>query len=206
MTEDVYTHPQVGVQGRLADAVLAYASLAADMAHVRILLGELLARPPVPEGEADWPAVALWQAALIAYARSFGSGRRKGFANRVPVPDELREDHKRMRALRDAHIAHFTQENEAEPGVVMLMLDLRQPGEPVVGAGHLLARQLQSADDAPGRLLVLAAHFEAAYALLVADAHQRLIELAKQRPADEVLAAHRRGSVIRIDEDGQAIV
>lgn len=192
--------PQIGVVGTLADAMLSYTSLAADMAHVRSLLTEMTARPAPPVGEADWPAVALWQAALVAYARCWGAGRRKGFVNRVPVPPEFADPHRWMLRMRDRHVAHFTRENDAEQGVVMVFLDPSQPDHPAVGAGRLLARMLYPAEGNPARLLELAGHFEAEFGRLADAASARILELAQAQSGRALLDGQAQGRGLRMNE------
>jgi len=192
--------PKVLVVGRLAEAYIAYVSLASDMTMAGVLLGELVARPPV-EGESDPVAGALWSAAVVGYARCFRTGRRKAYADKVPVPDEMRERHRWLLDHRNEHIAHLSRENEAEQAKVLLFL---QPvGEPraVAGAGWFGIRMVMPAADGLEGMRQLAAHFEEAFTALADAANKRIVEQGQAVPVDQVYEASERGRAMRIDEE-----
>ncbi|WP_141399195.1 hypothetical protein [Curtobacterium sp. 'Ferrero'] len=117
-----------------------------DLDHVIACCDELLAGRLGQQG----PLVqALYESAVISYARCFNSGRRDKITERsiseVAGPSAV-NFHRHIIAMRNRHVAHaVSDQSELRIGVIVT-----RPGDPwdVVGTGYLSARRV--ADDATG--------------------------------------------------------
>ena len=89
---------------------------------------------------------ALWNAALVAYARCWSTGVRSGIS--TDVFDGLEGDplglHEYLKSMRDKHIAHAVNPFE-DVAIGLVLSPVGQADRSVVGVGHLL-RKLVSFD------------------------------------------------------------
>ena len=100
----VSNEPSLTVTGPDAEAFVAYQSLRADLTNAVDFLTALLARASIDVPELDSEALALWNAAVVAYGRCFKGGARARY--RIDVPAENRELHLLLLRHRDKHVAH----------------------------------------------------------------------------------------------------
>jgi hypothetical protein len=92
---------------RLADN----ASVLQDLRFVQDCCRHLLAILAQPDEQRDSSLMrAIWTAALIAYSRCFGTGKRFGLTEEdvknLPLNGEVMEFHKWVRDMRDKNVAH----------------------------------------------------------------------------------------------------
>jgi hypothetical protein len=87
-------------------------TLDADMSFASDALEQVSARWDDRDPPDDLVLLALWHAAVVAYARCFGTGRRARFPVDV-VPVEFRETHEQTLDLRNWVIAHPVSELES---------------------------------------------------------------------------------------------
>ncbi len=194
--------PQLQVIGRLADAYVAYLSLADDMTTAGRLLEELGRRYQELEGEDDDAVgVALWSAAVIGYGRCFGGGRRKGYADTIEIPAGMRTRHRWVLDHRNDHIAHLSHNNEEDQVQVVLWLEPADGPAGVAGAGFLHVRMLMGDADGIAGLRELAAFVAEAFATKAEDALRRIVEVSKALPLDRLYRDAAKGRPLRLDED-----
>lgn len=96
--------------------MVAYGSLHEDMVRVGVYLDGVV-------GEPSALTDAYWIAALVTYARCFGTGRRKAYADKVAVPARFKGTHRWLKMQRSTHLAHHDRNNQAEQGRVIAHLD-----------------------------------------------------------------------------------
>jgi hypothetical protein len=94
-----------------AQILADYASVVQDLRFVQGCCRHLLTVLAQPEGQRDSTLMkALWSAALVAYARCFGTGKRSGLTiedvKGLPLQGEFLEYHKWLRDMRDKNVAH----------------------------------------------------------------------------------------------------
>ncbi len=101
-----------------AQVLADQASIIGDLQFVMECCKRLLSELVTPEGERD-PVVpqALWSAALVAYARCFGKGKRFGLTaediQTLPLRGEVMKYHKWVIAERNRLTSHSTNPFEA---------------------------------------------------------------------------------------------
>jgi hypothetical protein len=122
--------PRRRMSGATADRLATVYSRSADLSFVVEAVEELLRRWEVREPPNDVILVALWQAAVIAYARGFGKREPRLSIDRVPV--DFRATHRRVLEIRSLLIAHpISRQEQAGAGV-----ELGADGS--IGATHAL--------------------------------------------------------------------
>lgn len=114
-----------------AQLLADYVSVIQDLKFVQECCRRILNTFRQPEGERDLTLLkALWSAALVAYSRCFGTGKRFGLQNedvkKLPLQGEVIEFHKWLRNMREKYVAHSV--NPFEMVKVGAMLPL--PGQP----------------------------------------------------------------------------
>jgi hypothetical protein len=121
--------PTVAIDIVSAQILADYASILQDLQFVMECCKRLLTELAAPEDERD-PVVpqALWSAALVAYARCFGTGRRFGLAaedvRTLPLQGEVMKYHQWLVDERKRNVAHSSKPfDAARVGAV-----LSQPG------------------------------------------------------------------------------
>jgi hypothetical protein len=120
--------PTVAIDIASAQVLADYASILQDLQFVMECCKRLLTELAAPEDDRD-PVVpqALWSAALVAYARCFGTGRRFGLAadqSALQRQGEVMKYHQWLTDERKRNIAHSSRPFEAaRVGAV-----LSQPG------------------------------------------------------------------------------
>ena len=110
--------PTVAIDIPSAQILADYASILQDLQFVMECCKRLLAELVAPEDDRD-PVVpqALWSAALVAYARCFGTGRRFGLAaedvRTLPLQGEVMKYHQWLTDERKRNISHSSKPFEA---------------------------------------------------------------------------------------------
>jgi hypothetical protein len=126
----------------LADQAAIIQDLQFVMESCRRLLSELA----TPEAERDAVVpLALWSAALVAYARCFSSGKRFGLTTQdiedLPLEGEVLKFHKWIIEERNRHTRHTANPFEAaRVGIVLVAPPAKQriEGVTVLSASHVL--------------------------------------------------------------------
>jgi hypothetical protein len=185
-----------------AEEAAAYADLMGvcqDLAFVVAATDRLLALLNEPRSEAQMIAVrAHWMAALIAYARCFGSGKRQGLS--VEVLAELEGDpigaHEYFLRTRNKHVAHSV--NAFEETVVGFNVG-SGPTHAVEGIAHL--HIFRVCDDADGvrTLGRLARIAQAAAERLAKPVRERLLAIGQQLSSNELMALPGLGIHVNVD-------
>lgn len=166
-------HPIVPLDMPAAQLLADYASVVQDLKFVQGCCKHLLAVLGQPEEQRDNTLMkALWSAALIAYSRCFGTGKRSGLTTEdvkgLPLQGEVLKFHEWLRDMRDKNVAHsvnpFEQvkvgavlsppesdqrqvEGVATLAMIYLMPDetgVWQLGGLAAGLAHHIARKAQS--------------------------------------------------------------
>ena len=110
--------PTVAIDIPSAQILADYASILQDLQFVMECCKRLLTELAAPEDDRD-PVVpqALWSAALVAYARCFGTGRRFGLAaedvRTLPLQGEVMKYHQWLTDERKRNISHSSKPFEA---------------------------------------------------------------------------------------------
>jgi len=110
--------PTVAIDISSAQILADYASILQDLQFVMECCKRLLTELAAPEDDRD-PVVpqALWSAALVAYARCFGTGRRFGLAaedvRTLPLQGEVMKYHQWLTDERKRNISHSSKPFEA---------------------------------------------------------------------------------------------
>jgi hypothetical protein len=195
--------PRILIRGSSGDGLSQWASLYIDLDFVRRTVKRLLALPqmsPAIVDESDVQKVALWNAAVVAYGRSFGTGQRWTVGRRLLAELDRRElaVHKRIIATRDSHVAHHSHKNDAEKIEAWIAINMDDPavwlfdiellGDKLSGPTHAYLRTITSLVD---KLATRA--LEERHAAVAA-----IQEMVKELPEADLNAAVRRGT-IRMD-------
>lgn len=146
--------PQMRVEGPLADALSLWTSVRVDLEFADKALALLAARPVSEDHsvrDQDTVAVALWNAALVAYARCFDGWRQvAGHALEASMSPEQRVIHRRLLDRRNSHVAHLRRHSETEQFGAFASVDsegnvvLQAIGEKLVMEGkHRVAESRQ---------------------------------------------------------------
>jgi hypothetical protein len=166
-------------------------SIQQDLRFVIACCEEMIDRGGPDESSPSPIDRALWEAATIAYARSFGGG--KGYLmkgrTRLRLPLRLVEElqrtqlHQQVMEVRDQHIAHRV--NDAEQARVLAVL--APPPSPKAVAGVIVwgARLVGEAPEHAQELRDLTAGLLEVVSDDLSSAQQRLLEWAKQQDLDD---------------------
>jgi hypothetical protein len=166
-------------------------SIQQDLAFVVSCCDEMLARGGPDDATPGPIDRALWEAATIAYARSFGSGRGylvKGRA-RLKLPLDLVEElqgaqlHQQVMETRDQHIAHRV--NDAEQARVLAVLAAPPAPKAVEGVIVWGARLVGQSPEHARELRDLATALVKVVSEDLTALQQQLIEWAKQQNLDD---------------------
>jgi hypothetical protein len=193
------------VVGALADQALYLESMVQDVEFAIRAVDELSRRPisvvaNQPIENVDTTAIALWNAAAIAYARCFAQGARKSVAAAlIPSDQELLKAHQALIGMRGDHIAHLARDNEHER--------LEAVGE-VTGvtgdraAVRVTVKGTKTLLPAPAELRAFARLLEHAASTLETmrrDALDRMSTALLELGGEAIAKAARGGTTIRID-------
>jgi hypothetical protein len=117
---------EIQLVGPLIERLLLLESVIEDLRWSSRCLGELNERisnraTGTPTTDFDVVQIALWQAAVVAYARCYVSGRRKGIAH-LFLPTGHTTYHKDLMDIRATHLAHMDRDSKRESTSVTVQL------------------------------------------------------------------------------------
>jgi hypothetical protein len=126
---------RIWLRGSAADEFCGWESIRHDLEFalhtVQILASQPEMRPHRIE-DLDVSAVALWNSALTAYGRCFGTGTRQVLGQRLVRHLDMRQRqlHRKMLDRRDKHVAHLLRDNDAEH--IAAFVAFTNPDDPIV--------------------------------------------------------------------------
>jgi len=174
----------------LADLTGVLRDLEATEAICDSLLGELQKLGESQKSLWDLRMLeALSAAALVRYARSFGSGVRAQTPESVfkGLSEGQAADHKWFMDLRDKYIAHSVNAFEENQVVAYLMPEERGPRG--VSSISVQERRLASlGHDDVGRLKALCTEFRSRISQIVEEEREKVLKCARTLPVDKLYA------------------
>jgi hypothetical protein len=117
---------EIRLVGSLIERLLSLESAIEDLRFANRCLEELKTRITdrvggTPTTDFEVVQIALWQAAVVAYARCYVSGRRKGVADSFRPPGHA-STHRELMDIRATHLAHMDHASTRESTSITVQL------------------------------------------------------------------------------------